>query len=1005
MRMTQPVSVLAIAVVLAALGGTASAQPGADDAFLKGLQQRGLTTLQKEYLERVGGTAKGNGATPGTPASAPGGAAANGDKAAMAAIEVQAALKNRNIGQREESFKKARVLYEAAIDETAKAIAAIPPGKKQDERDRLRLQLLKQRLDLATFIFEKLLKTDLEYLEVTDRRGGNRPRAIDLLQACLAQYKAITEEATAWLSEISRMSMPERNKFTNTGVEPNLRKMQREAKYKEAWVTYYLGWALPADFRPAPKQRSRQDLLNDAITAFQEYTGPRTSDKTSAKWYGYLVIGLSYRELGRFDEALESLAQAERLTEAALKAPQPKDGAASAAAAPKASQPKDGATSAAAAQSLRIRLLYERALTLVRKGDFAPAREAVDAAVKNWGDQLDAEPLGAALHLVKAESLILEGRQKNDKGMEEDGKKILNEMYTKPNPWPIVVQWVMDGLLGQTDDIEKLDPLQIWIKANDALDKAQKTKDAKDFEEALNFFKKYAEKVGTQEKYYPTALYSQAACLLQVGRKAEAGAIFRKVSAEFPNFQYALASARLAVSCFGEVYERESTEENRQVYEDVLRWFVSKYQKEDPDQQYFHAMLLFRGKKFADAANAFAAVQPGAEHAPDAKYWVPLCHLEQFREQVITSRDKGFIVSRARALAQELVLFGDYAIGVQGLPEEKKKQLMNWAETAYVNAADIYLYPEVELPGDALPVLAAIEQKFELGDEARGRVLKLRIDALQKLGKRDEAIAVLNEFLDVAKKNKKEDEVGPVLRGLFKAITDDVRALVRRGGKESLEIAARNVEQAKDIGGRLTLWLEKNAGADKAAQIENVRYDTAELYLAVGNFEAARQIYHEIGGPNAVKPKKGQPMKYDCVYGLARAYEGLAEKARQDAEAAGTKDFKAAKEGYEAAMEIWNVLKEIVEGEGRNIDANALWDRRYHVFYCAYRIGQLGQKPEDLQRLADDLYKMEIIVRPDRLGGKDPLIQKRFSELRQVLPAPTAATPRKDAAAVPATGA
>ncbi|MCX5654086.1 MAG: tetratricopeptide repeat protein [Planctomycetota bacterium] len=975
-------SVLAIAVVLAALGGAASAQTGADDAFMKGLQQRGLTALQKEYLKRVGGTA--NGGIPGTPASAPGGAAASGDKAAMAAIEVQAALKNRNIGQREESFNKARVLYEAAIDETAKAIAAIPLSQKQDERERLRLQLLKQRLDLATFVFEKSMKTDLDLLEVTDRRGGNRSRVIDLLHACMAQYKAITEEATAWLSEISRMSMIDRNKFTNTGVERNLRQMQREAKYKEAWVIYYLGWALPVDFKPAPKQRSRQDLLNDAITAFQEYAGPRTSDKTSAKWYGYLVIGLSYRELGRFDEALESLAQAERLAEAALKAPQPKGGAASATA----------AAAAAAAQSLRIRLLYERALTLVRKGDFAPAREAVDAAVKNWGDQLDAEPLGAALPLVKAESLILEGKQKNNKGMEQDGRNILNQMYAKPNPWPIVVQWVMDGLLGtsQTTKLTDLDPLQIWIKANDALDKAQKTKDAKDFEEALNIFQAYAEKVGAQEKNYPTALYSQAACLLQVGRKAEAGALFRKVPDEFPNFQYALASARLAVSCFGEVYERDAGEATRQAYEDVLKWFASKYLKEDLDQQYFYAMVLFRGKKFADAANAFAAVQPGAEHAPDAKYWVALCHLEQFREQVITSRDKGFIVSRARALAQELVLFGDYAIGVQGLPEEKKKQLMNWAETAYVNAADIYLYPEVELPSDALPVLAAIEQKFELSDEARGRILKLRIDALQKLGKRDEAIAVLSEFLDVAKKNKKEDEVGPVLRGLFKAVTDDVRDRVRRGDKESLEIAARNVEQAKDIGGRLALWLETNAGADKAAQIENVRYDTAELYLAVGNFEAARQIYHEIGGPNAVKPKKGEPMKFDCVYGLARAYEGLAEKARQDAEAAGTKDFKAAKEGYEAAMEIWNVLKEIVEGEGRNIDANALWDRRYHVFYCAYRVGQLGQKPEDLQRLADDLYKMEIIVRPDRLGGKDPLIQKRFSELRQVLPAPSAAT-------------
>jgi TolA-binding protein len=977
MRITQQVSVAAVAIVLLAGAGIAFAQAGADEAFMKGLQERGLMTLQKAHLEKTG--AAGTSTAPGgtTPAGT-GAPAASGDKAALAAIEVQTALKNRNMGQREESFKRARTLYEAAIDDAAKAVAAIPLGQKQDERDRLRFQLLKLRLDLSAFIFEKWLKTDLDLLEVTDRRGGNRPRAIDLLQACLTQYRAITEETTGWLSEIDRMSMTERNKFANTGVERHLRQMQREAKYEEAWVTYYLGWALPTDFKPAPKQRSRQDLLNDAITAFQEYIGPRISEKTSAKWYGYMVISMSYRELGKFKESLEALSQAERLTDAAIKSAQPKEGAPSASA----------AAAAKAAQGLRIRLAYERALTLVRKGDFEPARKAVDEAVKTWGDNLDSEPLGAALPLVKAESLILEGKQKNNEGMKQDGIKILKQMYTKPNPWPMVVQWMMEGLLGagQAGNVDSMDPLQIWIKANDALDKAQKTKDAKDCEEALELFKKYAEKVGAQDKNYPAALYSQAACLLQVGRKAEAAALFRKVAEEYPTYQYAVAAARYAVSARGDAYERDAVEENRQAYEDALKWFLAKYQKEDPDQQYYYAMILFRGKKFADAANAFGGVQPGAEHAPDAKYWVPLCHLEQFRETVISSRDKGLIVSRARALAQELMAFADYALQAKGLPEEKKRQLMDWAQIAYVNAADIYLYPEVELAGDALPILDAIEQKFELDDEARGRVLKLRIDALQKLGKQDEALAVLEKFLKVAKK----EDVGPVLRGLFKAITDEVREQVKRGDKESLAMAGRKVEQAKGIGDRLTRWLDENAVADKAVQVENIRYDTAELYLAVGSFDVARQIYQEIGGPKPEEVKKGDLMKYDCVYGLARAFEGMAEKARTEAEAAGTKDFKVAKENYERAVEIWRVLKEIAEGEGRNIDANVMWDRRYHMFYCGYRVAQLGQKAEDLQRLADALSNMRIIVAPEALGGKDPLLQKRFRELMSVLPAASA---------------
>ena len=973
MRIIRHVSVPAVLIVFLACAGVAFAQAGADDPFLKGLQERGLPTLQKAYLEKQSGAA-GGATTAGTPA------AAGGDKAALAAIEVQTALKNRNIGEREASFKKAKDLYEGTIEDTAKAVAAIPIGQKPEERDRLRLQLLKLRLELSSFIFEKWLKTDLDLLEVTDRRGGNRPRAVELLRACHSQYRAITDETTGWLSEIDRMSMTERNKFANTGVERQLRQMQREAKYDEAWITYYLGWALPADTKPAPKERSRQDLLNDAITAFQEYISPKTSDRTSVKWYGYMVIGLSYRELGKFKEALESLAQAERLTDAALRAAQPKEGAAPSAAA---------VAMAKSAQSLRIRLAYERALTLVRKGDFEEARKVIDEAAKAWGDKLEAEPLGAALPLVKAESLVLEGKQKNDDGLRQDGIAILKQMYTKPNPWPIVVQWVMEGLLGtsQTVDVDSLDPLQIWIKANDALDKAQKTKDAKDCEVALDLYMKYAEKVGPKDKNYAAALYSQAACLRQMGRKAEGGASFQKVADEYPGYQYASASARLAVSCFGEAYEREATEENRQGYETALKWFLAKYQKEDPGQQYYHAMILFRGKKYSEAVDAFGRVPENSEHGPDAKYWVPLCHLEQLREQVLATRDKGTIVSRARAVSQELQAFADYAIQAKGLPEEKKKQLMDWAETAYVNAADVCLYNEVELPSDALLILDKMEQKFDLDDEAHGRVLKLRIDALQKLGKQDEALAVLDKFLKVAK----PDEVGPVLRGLFKAITDEVRDRVTRGDRDSLALAGRKVEQAKTLGERLTRWLEETKVADKAAQSESIRYDMAELNLAVGNFDAARQIYHEIGGPKPWEVKKGDTMKFDCVYGLARAYEGLGEKARQEAEAAGTKDFKAAKENYEAAAEIWRVLKELIESEVRATDASLLWDRRYHMFYCTYRVAQVGQKTDDLQKTADALNSMRIIEYPGALGGKDPLLQKRFRDLISVLPAPSTA--------------
>jgi tetratricopeptide (TPR) repeat protein len=390
-------------------------------------------------------------------------------------------------------------------------------------------------------------------------------------------------------------------------------------------------------------------------------------------------------------------------------------------------------------------------------------------------------------------------------------------------------------------------------------------------------------------------------------------------------------------------------------------------------------MILFRGKKFTEAADAFAKVPQASEYYPDSRYWIPLCRLEQFREKILPTGDKALILTRSRVVGQELLSFADYALAANGLPEKKKQELLTWAETAYVTVADIYLYPEVALPSDVLAILDTVEKKFTLDDDARGRVLKLRIDALQKLGKLDESLAELDKFLKLAK----PEDVGPVLRGLFRALTDDVRDLVKRGDKESVQVAGAKVEQAKKLCEKLTNWINspesKLADQDKALRIENNRYDLAELFLAVRNYTGAIDIYKEIGGDKPWVVEKGQTLKIDCVYGMARAYEGLAEQAQGAAVQAGQKAppySPEAKRNYETALEIWRVLQDVASAEG----PQTVWDRRYHVFYCSFRVGNAAD-------VAGALKKLAIIERPNALGGKDPVLQMRFRELLSLVAA------------------
>ena len=899
---------VASAQAAAQAAAKAPAKAAASDPFFKGLQDRGLHSLQEAYIRQQGAAAQAS-AQPDA-----------GNKLNLAGLAVETALKAQNMAARDDAFKNACQLYEGAIADAAKAMQAIPADRLAD-RSKALMDLMGIRLKLANMVFQQWLKTNLDLLEVTDRRGGDRAHATGLLKIASDQYKATLQDSQTWLSALDQLPQEDRRKIVNSGKVRAVRNMQRDAEYNNAWVTYYYGWCLPKDYTPAKGARTRDEILEDAVTACQAYT--QMPDRVSAKWYAYLVIGMAYRELGKLNEALQSLGMAD-----SSNVPEP------------------------VAESLKIRVAYERSLTLIRKGDYAKARDAIKETRDKWKEKLDGQVYGLALPLLEAESLILEGTAKGEQPKKDAGVEILKTVHKRPNPWPILVQAVMKDLVGD-QQLGAKDPFQIWIEANDALAAAQEKTDPKLLQKAEELFKAYAEKVGEKDPKYTAALYSRAACLLQLTQKAEAAVLFRQVADIDPKYKYAADAARYAVSVRGEVYENAQTEENRAAYEEVLRWFLAKWLDSDPDQQYYFALIQYRGKKFVDAADAFGRVPEKADHYADAKFWVALCRLEHFRDKILASRDKQLILTGARNVAQSLMEFTKFAFAAQqdaNLPDDKKKQFLDWAEAAYINVADIYLYPEVALPADALPVLGEMEKRFALAEDARGRVLKLRITALQQLGRLDEAQQELTKFLQVAK----PEDVGPVLRGLFRAMTDDVRELIKRQKQKE---AAVKVEQAKAIGDRFLEWLDKSTIADKALQIENSRYDLAELYLAVGNSSGALSLYQEIGGMKPWDIKKGVAMKEDCVYGMARAFQGMGDAA----------DPAQAKPHYETAQEAWRALLTVPI-----TDVQDRWEREYNLFYCKFKLG-------DKKEVYDAIRAIEIMRPP--LGGKDPLLQKKFRDL------------------------
>jgi len=903
--------------VLAALVAAPLWAAEAEDPFYKGLQERGLESLMKAYVEQSGVRPAGGGET-GTV----------GSKVQQAVLQIQQAAAAKTVAERDASFEKAKELYEQAIAEAQEALAGSPAADWKSRAD-ARLHILTWCADLANMIFQNWLGNDLDLLEVTDRRGGDREKVARLLQTAEHQYRAAFQGSIEWQSEIDRD--PNRNQYVNAGYTRRLRDIQRDAQYYTAWITYYRAWTLPKDYKPPQGGRSREDLLNDAITAFQSYRD--LPDTVPAKWYAYLVAGLAQRELGKYEDALTSLANADN---------------------------------ASAPEALKIRVVFETALTRVRQGKCKEARKVIENAREFFGAKKleDNPPYGRALPVVEAESYIVEAKTTNDPTLKDKGIEILKTLNQRAAPWPYIVLVLTPSLVGAQGDIEQMEPFGLWLLATDTFAKAREAKDSKQLEYALRLFKIYAQKVGEKDANYAAALYNQAACLLDLGRKEEAGEAFKGVAEAAPEYQYAAESAKYYVGARGQLYEVAKTPENRDAYEKALAWFVSKWLKADPDQQYFYALVLYRGEKYEDAAGQFAKVARDSEFYPEARYWVALCRLEGFREKILPTGDKAIILSRARVVAQELTDFANYARQAQGLPDEKRQQILGWAQAACLNAAAVYMYPEVGLYDDGLQVLKDMEKTFQLDEEIEGRVLKYKIEALQKLRRLDEAMAVLNTFLAQAK----PEEVGPVLSGLFQAMIEDVERLIRAD-----KAAARaKVKDAEQLGDRLREWIKTSPVENKQQQMENIQYELAELYLASGDNERALAIYTEIGGPKPEQEEEGRPIKVDCVYGMARCYEALAETAP---------DATQARPHFERALELWRVLLEIEE-QTRASNTARLWDFRYHNYYCRYRLGDKEEVRKALESLA-------IIAQPQALGGADPILQKKFRDLRTaVSPAP-----------------
>ena len=98
-------------------------------------------------------------------------------------------------------------------------------------------------------------------------------------------------------------------------------------------------------------------------------------------------------------------------------------------------------------------------------------------------------------------------------------------------------------------------------------------------------------------------------------------------------------------------------------------------------------------------------------------------------------------------------------------------------------------------------------------------------------------------------------------------------------------------------------------------------------------------------------------MREDCVYGQARAFQGLGDTAPDGPQAA---------QHYEAALDRWRALL-----EAEAVLPADWWERQYNLLYCKYKRGE-----------ADEVRKAINAVEIMRGQPKDPALNKQWRDLK-----------------------
>jgi tetratricopeptide (TPR) repeat protein len=555
--------------------------------------------------------------------------------------------------------------------------------------------------------------------------------------------------------------------------------------------TYYFHSLLypPGEFR-------KNQLLELAIQGFQIF-GLDYSDR-AYNYEGMIYSGLAYKDLGKADDAIQSFDDA-----IAVRTLYEKDS-------------KGVYTLDASAADIVSEATLQKVLFLTSKPDLPGAIAAAKDYLNTINGALEAKQ-GLAVLAALAKAELAAG---DTKGAQESAQKLVEN--DDRGPWGAVGRDIQSQLLngaGGSGSPAVTDMLKI----------ASALANKGNFERAQQICRQAIQAAHGQDKEANVgvecylllgSIYAQRGWYLEGAVAYDAGAD------RYPNGEKAPEVVYQAL----QLYLRLNAEDKRPFYkkriEERMKTLLTRYPNH-PRAAYAQLAdgnQLEAEGKYLQAAEAYLKVQPGAQSYLEAQFLAGNAYFLHARKLILTDKKpdeaKPF-VAQAETILKKSVK--DIEAAREGtMDAEAQNRLEKSGFRARAALARMYLTTGIDRPAEVEPILAGVEEKYGSDPSRISEAWGFRIEALEKLGKLDEAQKQLEGLM---KKDPESRSIGPAAGRVARALdaeSEKLRAQKKIKEADDLQKTAANYYS---ISGRALL---KGESARSSADIEQI---ATRLYI------------------------------------------------------------------------------------------------------------------------------------------------------------------------------